>query len=155
MNRKKVQFQIGETLIPGLALLFVLAFLIQTRGASMTVMRWPYMMLAITAIFWLGIVARYVFFGAGEEQKPAFDPKQLLVPALMIVAPVIYLVAMPYLGFAVSTFLFLPTLFRLLGSRSWKANLVTALIMTVVLQLSMIMLLKMNLPRLEIGSFIL
>jgi len=155
MNRKKVQFQIGEALIPGLALLFVLAFLIQTRGASMTVMRWPYMMLAITAIFWLGIVARYVFFGAGEEQKPAFDPKQLLVPALMIVAPVIYLVAMPYLGFAVSTFLFLPTLFRLLGSRSWKANLVTALIMTVVLQLSMIMLLKMNLPRLEIGSFIL
>jgi len=155
MNRKKVQFQLGEVLVPGLALLFVLAFLVQTRGASMTVMRWPYMMLAVTAIFWLGIVGRYIFSAAEETEKTSFAPKQLLIPALMVVAPILYLVAMPYLGFALSTLLFLPTLFRLLGSRSWKANLVIALIMTVALHMSMIVLMKMSLPRLEIGSFIL
>lgn len=141
--------------IPGLALLFALAFLYQTRDASMTVMRWPFMMLTITGILWLGVVGRYVFFDGDKERTPLPRLSQYLLPALMVVVPVLYLVLMPYLGFAVSTFLFLPTMFRLLGSRSWKANLVIAVVLTVVLQLAMIVLLHMELPRLEIGSFVL
>jgi hypothetical protein len=155
MTQKRLKFPLGETLVPGLALLFVLAYLIQTKGASLTVMRWPYMILAITALLWLGVIGRYVLKGFTEENQEAFNLRQLLIPALMVVVPSLYLLAMPYLGFALSTLIFLLILFRLLGSCNGKVNFSIALIMTLALHFALIILLHMALPRLEIGSFVL
>jgi hypothetical protein len=155
MTQKRLKFPLGETLVPGLAFLFVLAYLIQTKGASLTVMRWPYMILVITALLWLGVIGRYVLRGLAEENQEVFNLRRLLIPALMIFVPSLYLLAMPYLGFALSTLIFLLLLFRLLGGCTWQVNFSIALIMTLVLHFALIILMHMALPRLEIGSFVL
>jgi len=155
MKPDKKTFIPGEITVPGLTLLFALAYLIQTRDASATAMRWPYIIAAATGALWLAIVCRYGF--ARSEAKPSarFDFRALAVPAIMVIAPLVYLAVMPYLGFALSTFLFLSILFRMLGGRSWLQNLLIALVLTALLQLGLLVLMHMSLPRLQVGSFVL
>jgi hypothetical protein len=145
----------GETIVPGLTLLFGLAYLIQTRDASATAMRWPYLIAAATGALWLAVVCRYVF--ARSETKPSarFELRPSAISGIMVIAPLGYLAVMPYLGFALSTFFFLPILFRMLGGRCWIQNLLIALVLTGVLQLALIVLMHMSLPRLQVGAFVL
>jgi hypothetical protein len=153
MTSERKHLNIGEAIIPGLTLLFGLAYMVQTWGASMTVMRWPYIIAAVTGLLWLLLVVRYVFSSRGKAERGGAGFHRFKKPALMVIVPIIYLALMPYLGFALSTFLFLSALFRLLDSRSWRHNLVIALALTAVLQFALIGLMHMSLPRLEIGTF--
>lgn len=155
MKPDRKTFIPGETIVPGLTLLFALAYMIQTRDGSATAMRWPYIIASATGALWLAVVCRYVFARSKSTPSARFDLRALAAPGTMVVAPLVYLAVMPYLGFALSTFLFLPILFRVLGSRSWRHNLLIALVLTVVLQLGLVVLMHMSLPRLQVGSFVL
>lgn len=145
----------GETIVPGLTLLFGLAYLVQTRDASATAMRWPYIIIVTMGVLWLAVVYLYVFSRSETKRTTSVDLRSLAMHGKLVIAPLVYLAVMPHLGFALSTFLFLQLLFRMLGSRSWGLNLLIALILTSVLQCGLISLLHMSLPRLQIGSFFL
>ena len=150
---KKIPVNIGESLVPGLTLLFAIGYLVQIRDAPLVAVRWPYIVLGITAVLWLGILAFYLFKPTSGTIK--VSRKQLEKPALMLFVPLGYLLLIPMLGFSISSLLFQTTLFRLLGSKSWKLNLVVALVMTLLLHITLLELMDMSLPRLEIGDFIL
>jgi len=155
MKPDKKTFIPGEAIVPGLTLLFGLAYLVQTRDAFATAMRWPYIIVAATGALWLAVVYLYVFARSETKHSARFDLRPLAVPGIMVIAPLVYLAVMPWIGFALSTFFFLPILFRMLGGRSWRQNLLIALVLTVVLQLGLVVLMHMSLPRLKIGAFIL
>lgn len=154
MENSKKPFNKHEAIIPGIALLFAIAYFVQTSDAAWAVIKWPIALAIVTGIFWLSIVAVYVFSKstANEEKKP---PSKKFKPFVILVAPLVYVAIMPYIGFALSSLLFLSILFRCLDGKSWVRNIIIASMITTFLYVAMIVLMKMALPRLEIGSFIL
>lgn len=155
MEENKKRFNPSETIVPGIALLFGIAYFVQTSDASWTAIKWPYALAVLAGIFWLGIVAVYVFTHRSVSEKKEDLPTLNYKPLIILIAPLLYITTMPYLGFALSSFLFLVLLFRWLGGKSWMMNSAIAFTITAVLYVAMILLMQMSLPRLEIGSFLL
>lgn len=153
MEKQKKRFNAGEAIIPGVSLVFGVAYFLQTRDASMVAMRWPYIIATIAALLWLGVVVFYLFDNRPKVEKISVRWTEISKPILIFCAPIVYIVTMPYLGFALGSLLFLMILFRTLGSLSWLRNLIIALSLTSFLYVSMVILMQMNLPRLVIGSF--
>ena len=145
----------GEAIIPFLTFVFGIAFLLQTKGAPAGVMNWPWMIISIMALFWIAVVIRYCIQKSVQPPSRSFSVQQLILPMQVVGLPLIYLFLLPHLGFAVCTTLFLMTMFAMLGGKSWASNFGIALAFTLFLQISLIYLLHMTLPRLEIGSFLL
>lgn len=145
----------GEAVVPGLTLAFGIAYLVQTAGAPATAMRWPIIIAAVTGGLWLAIVIHHVFTPRRAAVAPPRGGRERKLSALIVGGPLLYLLILPSLGFAVSTMIFLPALFRALGGRSWGRNVTIAFVMTAVLQIALIGLMRMDLPRLQIGSFVL
>ncbi len=143
----------AEAVIPALTLLFAAAYLIQTADAPPIAIKWPYIVISATAVLWLGILVGYVF--KPVVSQPGLSMSKAGKPILMIVAPLCFLVSMPFLGFSLSCFLFLLILFKLLGSKSWLHAIGTALLISAFLHLALIVFMNMSLPRLELGSFVL
>lgn len=153
MQKNRKRFNPGEAIIPGITLAFGIGFFIQTMDASAVAIRWPYMIAALTALLWICVVAFFLFDnrerGSGLQVKSNGVGKV----ALILCAPIVYIAAMPYIGFGISSLLFLAVLFRLLGGTSWTRNITISIVITGFLYVSMILLMKMSLPRLMLGSF--
>lgn len=148
-NKRRLNF--GELIIPGIALLFGILYLVQTTDAPAVAIKWPYAVIGITTAFWLVVVARNIFTRGATPMESSVN---LSRPIMMIVAPVGYLTVLPYLGFSISSFVFLTMLFRLLGGKSWRSNVMIAFLMSLFLHLMLITFLNMSLPRLEIMGFV-
>ncbi len=155
MEKTKRGFNPGEAIIPGVSLAFGIAYFVQTKDASMVAIKWPYILAALTGVLWLGVVSVYLFSPRTVAAKTVVSRSQILKPILILVAPIAYIIIMPYLGFALSSMLFLAMLFRRLGGESWIRNIGIAFLITAFLYMAMVVLMKMSLPRLAIGSFLL
>ncbi len=155
MGKTRRNFNSGEAIIPGISLAFGIAYFVQTTDASMVAIKWPYILATLTGVLWLGVVSAYLFSHQTEASKVIVSLPQTFKPILILVAPIAYIVVMPYLGFALSSMIFLAMLFRRLGGQSWVRNISIAFTVTAFLYLAMVILMKMTLPRLEIGSFLL
>lgn len=153
MRKGKKRFRPGEAIIPGISLIFGIWYFIQTRDASLTAIKWPYIIAALSGILWLGVVFFFVFTSRETVSVEPLQKNGMSKIILIFLAPVIYIWIMPYIGFGIASFLFLMILFRLLGGRSWIRNGGAALSITLFLYVSMILLMKMSLPRLIIGPF--
>lgn len=172
----------GEMLIPGIALAFGLAYWAQISDAPKTAIYWPIVVTLIASAFWLAIVVKFIFLQRKNIEVVPFDTDEPTVksskkshsdeinlpeknsdisinswlpPVLILLLPIVYLLLMPYIGFAVGSFLFLLTMFKLLGGRSWKHMIGIALLITTVLYVAMVVLMQIALPRLAIGGFLL
>lgn len=153
MQKNKNRFNLGEAIIPGIALTFGVAYFIQTMDASLTAIKWPYIIAVLTGILWLFVVVYFVFNNPDNHTRVknrSGDTKKI---ALILFAPIVYIASMSFLGFGVSSFIFLAVLFRLLGGVSWVRNSLISFTITAVLYVAMIVLMKMSLPRLILGSF--
>lgn len=155
MENSRKRFNLEEAIIPGISLVFGIAYFVQTSDASWVAIKWPYALAALTAVLWLGVVAVYVFSRPVGDKTSERKMSGGFKPLIILAAPILYIVLMPYLGFALSSLLFLTLLFRSLGGRSWVRNFLIALTITAFLYVAMILLMQMSLPRLEIGSFLL
>jgi len=155
VEEHKKRFDPYEAIVPGIALFFGVAYFFQTSDASWVAIKWPYALAALTGIFWLGIVAVYVFSHPSAREAKESPSIEKYKPLVILIAPLLYIAMMPFLGFALSSFLFLALLFRWLGGRSWLRNIAIAFSITAILYVAMIILMQMSLPRLEIGSFLL
>lgn len=146
------KFNYGELIVPGLSALFALSYFIQTSDAPFVAMQWPYMVAILFAVLWCAVFIIFIIkrSSAEEEKKISIDKRQLVIFA----APVIYIFAMNYLGFAISSFIFLAILFRILGSKSWVRNILVAFIFAAVLYTALVVLMQMSFPELglSIGS---
>lgn len=152
MQKNKERFNPGEAIIPGISLAFGIGYFIQIRGASMVAVKWPYMIAVLTGLLWLG-VAFFFLFDDRQKAPVDVDKRKKTGRSLLILgAPLIYIGTMPYVGFAVGSFLFLTILFRVLGGRAWITNGLISVSITGFLYVTMIVLMKMSLPRLVIGS---
>ena len=152
MKPIKRRLNFGELIVPGIALVFGILYLVQTTDAPAVAIRWPYAVIGITTVFWLAVVARNTF--TWGTKTPTESSVNLSRPIMMIAAPVGYLMALPFLGFSISSCLFLTVLFRLLGGTSWRSNVITAFLMSLFLHIMLITFLDMSLPRLEIMGFL-
>ncbi len=154
MSTNKKQFKLEEAIIPGIALLFGAAYFLQTTDGPGEVMRWPQIIAVICLLFVVAIGAKF-FFASSEEgsTKRTFkvEPKALLI----LVGPLLYTITMPYLGFALGSFLFLNLMFMILGSKSWVKNILISLFLSGGLYFVMVSLMEMDLPRLNLGFFVL
>ncbi len=152
MSTQRKQVNWGETIVPAITLLFIAAYFYQTRDASAEVLRWPLAIAILTGILWLGVLFFFLFAPPAEESSRPFAPVKAL---LILLAPIVYILATTYLGFALASFLFLLIMFRCLGGISWWRNILVALIITGGLYFIMIGLMEMSLPRLDLGFILL
>lgn len=155
MEKKKKRFNPGEAIVPGVSLAFGAAYFLQTMDGSMVALRWPYIIAVIAGLLWLAVVVFFLFDHRPETAEKSMGRKEMGKPALIFCAPIVYIGIMPYIGFALGSFLFLMILFRCLGSLSWAGNLTVAFSITSFLYITMVILMKMSLPRLAVGSFLL
>jgi len=155
MNESKKRINLQEAIVPGLALLFGIAYFVQTSDAPAVAIKWPYALAGLTLVFWLAVVGFYVLGRPGEGETQKNSLADLKKPLFILVAPIIYIAVMPYIGFALSSLAFLTLLFRFLGGKSWWRNILVAFCITSFLYVAMVLLMQMALPRLEIGSFLL
>jgi len=151
MQKGQKRFNPGEAIIPTITLAFGVAYFLQTRDASLVAVKWPYIIAALTAVLWLVVVAKFLFDTPNHpaKTKPIDSDKGKVL--LIIIAPVIYVATMPYIGFGIGSLLFMTVLFRILGGRSLLKNLAVAFSITSFLYITMILLMKMPLPRLVLG----
>jgi hypothetical protein len=152
MQKGKKRFNPGEAIIPAVTLAFGVAYFLQTKGASLVAVKWPYIIAVLTAILWLAVVANFLFDTGEQPLKIRLIDSGKRKVLLILVAPVIYVASMPYIGFGIASLLFLTILFRILGGRSLVTKLLVAFSITAFLYISMIVLMQMSLPRLVIGS---
>lgn len=151
MSTQRKQVNWGETIVPAITLLFIAAYFYQTRDASAEVLRWPLAIAILTGIFWLGVLFFFLFAPPAASRRP-FAPGK---PLLILLAPILYILATTYLGFALASVLFLLIMFRCLGGISWWRNILVALTITGSLYFIMIGLMEMSLPRLDLGFILL
>ena len=152
MQKTRKRFNPGEAIIPILTLAFGVAYFIQTRDASLVAIKWPYIIAILTGAFWLAVVIRFFFDDREPVSKDLQASRDMGKILLILVAPIVYVTTMPFIGFGLGSFIFLTILFRLLGGQSWIRNGLVAFFITAFLYVSMIVLMKMSLPRLVIGS---
>jgi putative tricarboxylic transport membrane protein len=105
------------------------------------------------AIFvFLALIQLIGVFTAGrakEYKGEDFFPEQYSVKRLLITLAILFLyaVALEYLGFSITNFLFMVVLLRALEPQGWKTVLVTAFLTSVSCYLLFDLLLNIPLPR--------
>ena len=111
---------------------------------------WPLIVVIVTSVLWAMVIASHLLKSEKSGKSPgAVDFKK---PIMMLAIPIGYLLALPWLGFTIGTFVFQALFYRLLGGRSWIRNITVAAIISVVLHIMFIELMSMSLPRFAIGS---
>ena len=154
MSTTKKQLKLEEAVIPGIALLFAAAYFIQTTDGPAEVMRWPIVTAVVSLIFVVAILAKFLFSASSDGTgKSSFSVPQKSM--LILVGPLLYTISMPYIGFALSSVLFLNLMFRILGSTSWGKNIAISLLLSGGLYFVMVSLMEMDLPRLNLGFMVL
>jgi hypothetical protein len=157
MDKSRRTIHWGEALVPGIGLLFGIAYFLQVTDASWVALYWPVLIAAISGLLWFVIVFSFVF-SKGEQVRRdrvllSWIREKGRKVSLIFLASIGYLVVIPYLGFSLTNFCFMILVFRCLGSRKWAQNLVVALVITVFLHFALIVFMKMSLPQLSIGKY--
>jgi hypothetical protein len=157
MDKSRKTINWGEAVVPGVGLLFGIAYFLQVTDASWVALYWPVLIAAISGILWLMIVLTFVVSKGEQVQRDRFSLSWLREKgrkvSLIFLASIGYLLVIPYLGFSLTNFCFMILVFRCLGSRKWAQNLVVALVITVFLHVALIVFMKMSLPQLTIGKY--
>lgn len=160
MRGRRFGIDWGEAIVPGIALVFGVAFFLQTTDAPLDALFWPLITAAAVLAFWLFTVKAFVFRHPSRQTdrpawpatpSPAFGRSAGRV-VLILTASVAYLLLIPHLGFSVTNFVFMVAVFRGLGSRRWVLNLVVAAGIALFLHLALVALMKLELPQLVIGG---
>ncbi len=157
MDKSRRTINWGEALVPGIGLLFGIAYFIQVTDASWVALYWPVLIAAMSGLLWLMIVLSFVFSKGEQARSGHFSLSWLREKgrkvSLIFMASIGYLLVIPYLGFSITNFCFMILVFRSLGSKKWVQNLVVALVITVFLHFALVVFMKMSLPQLTIGSY--
>lgn len=139
--------------MPALTLAFVAAYFFQVRNAPAVALYWPLTVAAVLALFWVAVVVRFLWV----RQEPSGSVAQKaagLIPArvaLLFFASIGYLAVVSWLGFTLSNIVFMLVIFRGLGGRNWTRNIVVALAIAVFLHVSLVVLMQLSLPQLDLG----
>lgn len=147
----------GEAVVPGIALVFVIAFFLQTRDAPSVAVYWPFITAAGGGALWCAIFFKFILAGTNGP-APAVSKKGSFAgsierPGMLLVGSVAYIAVVPLLGFSLSSLAFLLLLFRGLGSRRWLKSFVVAFGIAAILHLALVVFMKLSLPQLDLGFF--
>lgn len=157
MDKSRRTINWGEAVVPGIGLLFGIAYFLQVTDASWVALYWPVLIAAISGFLWLVIVLSFVVSKGEQVRRDRFSISGIREKgrkvSLIFLASIGYLLVIPYLGFSLTNFCFMILVFRCLGSRKWAQNLVVALVITVFLHFALIVFMKMSLPQLSIGKY--
>lgn len=132
----------GELLVPGMMILFLLAYHGQTHALSSEVLLWPRIVTFFLVVF-MGALLLQI---RGKEKKPS-SGGGLKKPVALFAITLVYLGSMPFLGYTLGSFLFLLVTMVFLGTRRKRAFLI-ALVLSLLLHGVMISLMDLPLPRL-------
>lgn len=147
----------NEIFIPILCLLLSLIYLGQVWQEVYIVVLWPYIIIALLWGCNLILLMRIFKF----KRKPRVESKKILVnttnwlssnrkPLYITWLTILYLGLIPYLGFSLSNFFYLITLFWLLGTHQFLSTISLSGIITAILHLIIIEFLQMSVPRLSL-----
>ena len=154
-SRKTINW--GECIIPGLALIFAILYFIQVKNAPWGAIYWPFLIAIILLPIWVMIIYNFALTDNEKSQHGSFSISWFLKGGLKVsivfVASVGYLVCIPYIGFSITNFLFMISIFRFLGNKNIIQNITLSLIITLFLHISFIFAMKLDLPQLCIGPF--
>ncbi len=155
MLAPKTKELLGEAVVPAVAMIFGIAYFIQTADAPEGTLVWPAATAALTAVFLILIVLKFMIRQPKSTQpvppaKPA--PHAIIRPILILVGPLGYLLVLPVLGFTLGNFIFMLCLFRALGGIRWMRNIIVAATIAAFLHLTLILFMKLSLPRLILGG---
>ncbi len=155
MLAPKTKDLLGEAVVPAVAIIFGIAYFIQTVDAPEGTLRWPAATAALTAIFLVLIVHKFMIMPpkgtqAAPPAKPA--PHAIIRPILVLAGPLCYLLVLPVLGFTLGNFIFMLCLFRGLGGIRWTRNIIVAVAIAAFLHVTLILFMKLSLPRLILGG---
>lgn len=154
----RIRINWGEAVVPILTLLFGVAFLLQTLDAPKVAIFWPAIIGSLTCALWLAVVVKFVLLkeaisenGKKVDAKKIFDDFKR--PGLVLFGSFGYLFALPWLGFTLSNFVFMLIIFRGLGSTKWLNNVLIALGIAIFLHISLIVVMQLSLPQLDLYVF--
>ena len=157
MGAPKRRIDWGEAIIPGIALFFGIAYFIQVKGGPWVAIYWPVMLLIILCPLWVMLLVSFVFPKSEPVERSPFSFSSFWEKgrkvAIVFLASIGYLVVIPYLGFSITNFCFLVSIFRILGGKKWSQNIVVAIIIVLALHVGLIVLMKLRLPQLSIGGY--
>ena len=157
MDKPRRAINWGEAIVPGVGLLFVIAYFIQVTDASWVAIYWPVLIAVVLGLLWLVVVFSFVWSKGEQADRRHFSLSWLWGKgrkvSLVFLASIGYLLAISSLGFSITNFCFMMLIFRLLGSKKWVQNVVVALIITLFLHLALVVFMKMSLPQLAIGRY--
>lgn len=157
MNTQPRRICWSETIVPGIALLFVIAYFAQTRDAPAIAIYWPVITAVGGGLLWLTILLKYILLKKDTSPRnlslEEVVTNEMRRPGIVLVSSMAYLIALPRLGFSLSNFVFMMLLFRGLGSLQWSKNFKVAIGITVFLHLALIMFMKLTLPQFNFGYF--
>jgi Tripartite tricarboxylate transporter TctB family len=145
----------GETVIPILTLLFCVTYFLQTTDAPKIAIYWPVIIAALVGILWLPVLIKFVFVKEESADRSKLSLAKTFGgsqrPLLILFGSIGYLLVVPWLGFSLSNFCFMLTIFRGLGSDRWIQNLLVAFGITVFLHVALIIFMQLTLPQLNLG----
>ena len=159
MLTPKSKHLLGEAIIPVITTGFGISYFIQTADAPDGALFWPVLTATLTGIFLIVIILKFII-KQPKRTKLEFSEKEIspsyIRPAIVLIGPLCYLFALPYLGFTLGNIIFMLLLFRGLGSTHWLRNFVVAAAIAFFLHVALILFMKLSLPRLVLqGSAIL
>lgn len=154
----RIRINWGEAVIPILTLLFGVVFLLQTLDAPNVAIFWPAIIGSLTCALWLVVVVKYVLLKEKiSENEKKVDEKKIFDdfkrPGLVLFGSFGYLFALPWLGFTLSNFVFMLIIFRGLGGTRWLNNVLIALGIAIFLHISLIIIMQLSLPQLDLYVF--
>ena len=132
----------GELLVPGMMILFLLAYHGQTYALSSEVLLWPRIVTVL-----LVVLMGAVLLQTRKKEKKASSEGALKKSVALFAITLVYLGSMPFLGYTLGSFLFLLVTMVFLGTRRKGAFLIS-LVLTLLLHGVMISLMDLPLPRL-------
>jgi len=157
MDKPRRTINWGEAIVPGLGLLFAIAYFIQVTDASWVAIYWPVLIAVVLGLLWLMVVCSFILSKGEEAERRHFSISWFWgrgrKVSLVFSASIGYLLAISYLGFSITNFCFMILIFRLLGSKKWTQNIVVALVITLFLHFALIVFMKMSLPQFSIGKY--
>jgi cobalamin synthase len=146
--------RIGQAVVPAIAIIFAISYFIQTAEAPEGTLIWPAAMAVLAGVLLLIILVQ-LFFQKKEPQKTSLSSLKwdtVLKPLMILMGPILYVALLPVLGFTPANLIFLSLMFRALGGTRWLQNFVVAFIIALFLHLTLIVFMKLSLPRLVLSG---
>ena len=152
---RKTSISWGESIVPLLAVIFGIAYFFQTRDAPIDALYWPIIIAIVAGSLWVAVVVKFVFSNEAVTRQIRVNFSDFMAesqrPAIVVICSLVYLLAVPWLGFSLSNFLLMLILFRCLGSQRWLQNCLVAVGITAFLHIALILFMKLSLPQLNLG----